>query len=176
MRTSPTNSVFRQGAIAYIAAFAERTQGVVEAKRKAILDGMLFEVFFDPEVELRKEFKTQAFQSLFAPQAHKVLAPSFAFIAECLLPNVWRFYALPGKNQHVVVDVVSRPAAKDGSHVLESIHCDGESILWLEDPDYEPDTGEDPPREKLRIKSFEQRLSEQMMVPTQTSHDQLPVI
>ncbi|MDT8840359.1 caspase family protein [Paraburkholderia fungorum] len=152
-------------AFAYIAGFAERAQGFADAKRKAILDGMLFEVFFGPKAELRKEFKTGAFQSLFALQVHKVLAPSFAFIAECLLPNIGRFYALPGKSQRVVVDVSSRPAAKNRSHILESIHCDGESILWLEDPDYELDPGEDPAREKLRIKSFEQRLSEQMMVP-----------
>ncbi len=151
-------------ASAYLREFVARTQKIKPEKRKALLDGMLFEVFYDPKAQLRKTLKTGKFLDLFALQPHKELAPSFEFIAECLLLDAGRFYALPGKKHAVVVDVVTK---KDGvaNHILESLHCSGASILRLEDPDYAPEPGEQPHREKLDLSRFETRLAEQMVVP-----------
>ena len=54
------------GAVAYIDDFASRTFDIDPAKRKAILDGMLFEAFFDPHAKLRQQFKLRNFERLFA--------------------------------------------------------------------------------------------------------------
>ncbi|MDB5990600.1 MAG: Peptidase caspase catalytic subunit p20 [Herbaspirillum sp.] len=153
-----------KSAIAYLCDFVARTQKVKPDKRKALLDGMLFEVFYDPKAQLRKTLKTGMFLELFSLQLHKELAPSFEFIAECLLPHTGRFHALPGKTHAVVVDVVT---TKDGAanHILESLHCGGASILRLEDPDDAQEPGEQPRREKLDLARFEARLAEQMVVP-----------
>jgi len=153
-----------RSASAYLRDFVARTQKVKPEKRKALLDGMLFEVFYNPKAQLRKTLKTGMFLELFSLQLHKELAPSFEFIAECLLPHTGRFYALPGKTHAVVVDVVT---TKDGAanHILESLHCGGASILRLEDPDDAPEPGEQPQREKLNLPRFEERLAEQMIVP-----------
>ncbi|KWT70128.1 MULTISPECIES: caspase family protein [unclassified Variovorax] len=155
------------GANAYIADFMSRTAGLKPERRKALLDGMLFEVFFDPDARLRKEFKTRKFQELFRLQQHPRLKPSFDFIAECLLPDIARFYVVPGKNHAVVVDVVTKAGAKEGSHILKSVHCGGDSILWMEDADYAPEPGEPPMLEKLSLAKFEERIAEQMVVPVQ---------
>lgn len=152
-------------AIAYITNFVSRTSGLAPERRKAILDGMLFEVFFDPDGHLRKDFKTRRFQDLFRLQQHAVLKSSFDFIAECLLPDVRRFYAVPGKSHPVVVDVVTKPGAKDRHHVVQSVHFEGESIFWMEDPDYAPEPGQEPMLERLTLASFEERIAEQMVVP-----------
>ncbi len=155
------------GANAYIADFMSRTAGLKSERRKALLDGMLFEVFFDPNARLRKEFKTKRFQALFCLQQHTRLKSSFDFIAECLLPDIGRFYAVPGKSHAVVVDVVTKAGAKAGSHVLKSVHCGGDSIFWMEDADYAPEPGEPPMLEKLSLAKFEERIAEQMVVPAQ---------
>lgn len=152
-------------ATAFIAEFMSRTAGLKAEKRKALLDGMLFEVFFDPDARLRKEFKLQRFQELFRLQQHARLKSSFDFIAECLLPDIARFYALPGKGHPVVVDVVTKAGAKAGNHILKSIHCGGDSILWMEDADYAPEPGEPPMLERLSLAKFEERVAEQMVVP-----------
>ena len=154
------------GARGYIDGFVDRTQGMDEMKRKAILDGMLFEVFFDPLARLRTQFKFGSFQSVFALQTVKELAPSFDFIAECLLPDIGRFHALPGKKHAAVVDVKTKPGTLPGQHIVEGIYFGGSNILWLEDLDYAPEPGETPPREKLSVTSFEEKLAEQMVVPT----------
>jgi hypothetical protein len=53
-----------------------------------------------------------------------------------------------------------------GQHIVEGIYFGGSNILWLEDLDYAPEPGEASPREKLSVTSFEEKLAEQMVVPT----------
>lgn len=154
------------GAQAYIEDFATRTLGLVAKKQSAILDGMLFEVFFDPLARPRANFKLGAFQSLFSLQQLKELAPSFEFIAECLLPDIGRFHALPGKSHPVVVDVVNKPSVKDGEYIVEKVIFGGIDILRIEDQDYTPEPGEEPMRRKLPVSAFEEMLAEQIVVPS----------
>lgn len=154
-----------RGAIAYLSNFMSRTAGLKPERRKALLDGMLFEVFFDPEARLRKDFKMGKFQALFDLLQHADLKPSFDFIAECLLPDIARFYALPGKSHAVVVDVVTKAGAKSGNHVLTAVHCGGDDILWMDDPDYAPKPGETPMHRKMNVAEFEEYLADEMVVP-----------
>lgn len=154
-----------KAANAYLADFASRTSGIKEEKRKALLDGILFEIFYDPDGKLRRGFKMRKFQEVFALQRHPELQPSFDFIAECLLPEVARFHAIPGKRHAVVVDVLTRPGAKADLHTLESMHCGGENILWQEDEDYTPEAGEPRMVENLSLTRFEERVAEQMVMP-----------
>lgn len=150
----------------YLRDFVARTQGVKSEKRKALLDGMLFELFFDAQAKLRKEFKTRKFQDLFFLQQHEDLSQSFDFLAECLLPDAGRFYSIPGKKHPVVVDVVTVSEGAAKTHLLESIDCGGANVLWLEDEDYAIEPGKPPQTEKLGISKFEERLAEQMVVPS----------
>ncbi len=152
-------------ASAYLDDFVTRTQGMKPEKRKALLDGMLFEVFFDSNAKLRKEFKTRKFQEVFFLQQHKDLALSFDFIAECLLPDSGHFFSIPGKKHPIVVDVVTVANGGANTHLLESVDCGGANVLWLEDEDYAAEPGKSPHTEKLGISRFEEKLAEQMVVP-----------
>ncbi|UBB15386.1 caspase family protein [Comamonas odontotermitis] len=153
-------------AISYIERFASRTTGIETTKRKAILDGMLFEAFYDPDAKLRDSFKLRQFGSLFALQLHDELMSSFDFIAECLLLDIGRFHAIPGKRHEVAVDVKFK-ALDDGDdrRIVEAVIFGGKNILWLEDDDYLPDPSKDPRYSKLNRETLEARLSEQMIVP-----------
>lgn len=151
-------------AAAYLDNFVSLTSSIEEEKRKALLDGVLFEIFFDPNAKLRMKYKLGRFKEIFALQRHKSLLPSFDFIAECLLPEARRFFTIPGKRLEVVVDVVTRPGAKTDHHILESLHCGGESILWQEDQDYVPEPGEPAQRQRLTLGEFETLLAEQMVI------------
>lgn len=152
-------------ASAYLDTFMERTSGMSDAKRKALLDGMLFEVFFDSMAKLRKDFKLQCYQEVFHLQQHKELGSSFDFIAECLLPSVDKFYAIPGKRHQVVVDITTDWDHDANADRVMAVHCSGSSILWLEDDDLQPEPGEPIPYMKLRIGQFEEQLSRQIVVP-----------
>lgn len=154
-----------RGAMSYLREFASRSHGIEDGKRKALLDGMLFEVFFDPDAKLRKDFKLRDFSELFELQRHKELQPSFDFIAECLLPESGRFHSIPGKGHEVVIDVITSPTPDGEACILESVHYGGSNVLWLEDEDYSNGPDGKPMRERLSIAKFEKRMLEQMAVP-----------
>jgi hypothetical protein len=143
----------------YISDFVSRTQGLEAAKRKALLDGMLFEIFFDPTAHIRDTPKTRYQNPVFDLQQYGFLSESFDFISECLVPYSDRFYLLPGKGHAVTVDVVIKRGADQKRHV-ERIYHGGENILrtqW--------DDAAELANDKISIEEFEQRLCEDMAVP-----------
>jgi hypothetical protein len=152
------------GANAYIREFLGRTSGLTLDKRKALLDGMLFEVFFDGKGELRKIFKTERFNDVFRLQQFAELSESFDFISECLVLYVNRFYSIPGKKHRVAVDVVS---SSTNSHkaTVKAAHVAGADILWMGDEYFAQDPGKSLRCYAMTIDKFEAKVSEEMAVP-----------
>ncbi|MGA9256897.1 MAG: hypothetical protein WBV98_09855, partial [Candidatus Sulfotelmatobacter sp.] len=148
---------------AYIKNFLAKTNGLAEDKRKALLDGMLFEVFFDSKGELRRMFKTERFAEVFRLQQFDELSGSFDFISECLLLNANRFYSIPGKKHHVAVDVVSS-SKKTDTPTIKAVHIAGTDILWMEDEFFAEDPGKTEYR-SIQVGKFEEKLSDEMVVP-----------
>lgn len=104
-------------------------------KSRALLDGMLFEVFFDSKGDLRREMKNDRFDELFALQQYGALSESFTFISECLIPYSHRFHLLPGRDREVSVDVTTRQ--KEDEVFIEGVLLGGSNILWVKDMDDE---------------------------------------
>ena len=71
--------------------FMDRTSSLAHRKRKALLDGILFEIFFNSEGKLRDDPKIQRFNEVFRLQQFAELKSSFDFIAECLVTDAGRF-------------------------------------------------------------------------------------
>ena len=107
------------------------TSGYPQDKRKALLDGMLFEIFFDKDGKLRKRVKRKYFEDIFELQQHDELRESFEFIAKALTAAGGDFYAVPGKGHELAVSV-STKKTKDGA-VVDAIYIGGEDVLRIED-------------------------------------------
>jgi uncharacterized caspase-like protein len=155
-----------QKATAYIHNFLERTYGLDDEKRRALLDGMLFEIFFDSNGRLRDSIKGEFFNDVFDLQENHALAPSFDFIARCLKPHAGRFYAVPGKMDRVVIDVVlqSLPEDVNSPSSVTKVYFAGQDLLRPEDEDIQ--IGEEPDSySRLTRHAFEKRISEQLVVP-----------
>jgi hypothetical protein len=152
------------GANSYIGNFITRTSGVALEKRKALLDGMLFEVFFNSKGELRKIFKTERFNEVFRLQQFEDLSESFNFISECLILYVNRFYSIPGKKNRVAVDIISS-SAKSRPPKIKAVHVGGVDILWMEDDFFAKDPNNRVRYREMAIEKFEARCSEEMAVP-----------
>jgi len=112
-----------------IADFMQRTQGLGDDKRKALFDGMLFEIFFGPDGQLREYPKTRCFNDVFTMQAFEVLKPSFDFIAECLLPAVQRFYSIPGKAHGVAAAVTVDADDLAAVNPITAVFVGGQNVL-----------------------------------------------
>jgi hypothetical protein len=148
-------------AIEYLTEFMNRTNGFGASGRKSLLDGMLFEIFFDSRAKLRTQPKTRYFDDVFELQQHKALAASFAFISECLLAHLDRFHAIPGKPRDITVDVVTKKDA-EGRFLIERVLFEGADILWIDDDDvFEGKTS----HRAMSVEKFTKRLSDEMIVP-----------
>jgi hypothetical protein len=148
----------------FVVSFMTETSGYPKDKRRAILDGMLFEVFFDPDAKLRPDIKNGMFDELFELQKHESLSPSFDFIAKALMTTRGSFYAVPGKSQELSVTI---KAEKSGStFVVKSVYANGLNILRLEDDEYAADADGKKMYYRWSAEKLERSLSHEMVVPS----------
>ncbi|GLO03518.1 caspase family protein [Pseudomonas putida] len=150
-------------AIMFIQHFLEKTGGLTEDKRRALLDGMLFEVFFDKHGKLRQEIKDRRFPELFALQQYESTAASFAFIGECLLPYTNRFHMLPGKPSEMAVDVVLEARNHPECPYVTRICFASGNLLRAEDQNVE--SGEPKQFISYSVETFERQISMQLLIP-----------
>jgi Caspase domain len=145
----------------WIRSFPERTQGMKPAKRKAILDGILFEIFFDSQGEPRKQPKINFFNEAFDLEQYPEFKDSFDFIAGALANQATHMFAIPGKGQTMTADV-----QVGDDNVIEGVFVGGKNYLTEEEDD--PfELGKDMGifHRTLRRDRFENELSQQMLVP-----------
>ncbi len=145
-------------AIAFVTNFASQTSGYAPTKRKAILDGMLFEIFFNSKAELRDSIKGGYFDELFDLERSPKFKPSFDFIAESLTAARGDFYALPGSGHDLAVTIATK-STKEGT-VVKAVYIDGKDVLREEEDVW--DTGKYSTLTHAKIKKM---LSEQLVIP-----------
>jgi len=144
----------------YINEFSGRVADVTPEKAKNILDGMLFEVFFNKNGEIRDDFKMSRFNDLFALNRILEFAASFEFISEVLINYQNRFYVIPGKSRAVSVDVVSS-FVETGEQLISEIHFEGFNILRKVDDGSKEDWGGYP----IKYEKLLQTISTEMAIP-----------
>lgn len=148
-------------AIEFLDSFMPKTQGFKEDRRKALLDGILFEIFFDSRGNLRDQPKNRQLEKVFDLHQYQDLSASFDFIAECLLLRSERFYAIPGKKREITVDVVTKK--KSGNRqMIQKVMYNGEDILWIDEDEF---IGGTSGYREISRQRFEKRLCDEMIVP-----------
>jgi hypothetical protein len=153
-----------RSAIAYIRNFQARTVGMPTTKQKALLDGMLLEVFFDSKGQLRTLIRDGHFDDLFELQKYPALEKSFEFISECLVSHGDRFHSIPGRKHSVALNILTKKKGIN-DHAVSSINFGSTNILWLQDAYFADKNGQPVQYESLRRTQFESRLAEEMLVP-----------
>jgi hypothetical protein len=151
-------------AIGFLNSFMAKTGAFDEDRRKALIDGILFEIFFDSGAQLREQPKNLRLDEVFELQRYPELSGSFAFISECLLTHADRFHAIPGKDRAITVDAVTRKKAGK-KHVVKEVRFEGSNILWIDENSIVSAFADESGYRKMSIKDFEKRLSDEMVVP-----------
>lgn len=147
-------------AISYITNFHKKVAEIPSEKYKPILDGMLFEVFFNSKGELRKGFKISKFNDIFELRKISEFAPSFEFIAEVLLNHQNRFYVIPGKQRSVSVDVVAEQN-ESGEFLVTGVFFEGVNVLRKTGANVVDDIGAYP----IKYEKLLQNISNEMVIP-----------
>ncbi len=147
----------------FLTNFMSITSGFEVEKRKAILDGMLFEIFFNPKGELRESIKSRYFDDVFELQRYPEVKESFDFISQALTSARGNFYALPGKNLELAVSVATK-TDKD-CYRVEGVFLGGADILRAEDKEWDV-----PGDERFYLLTdhvaLNKKLSEELVVPS----------
>ena len=123
----------------FVNEFASRTQSFPVARRKAILDGMLFEVFFDRKGEVRRKIKGALFNELFALDETEALRDSFQFISDALVAANAEVYVPPGSDRSLAVTIKTKKSKK--GYKVEGIYIDGVDHLRIEHDGWIDDAG-----------------------------------
>ena len=108
----------------FICTFKDKTKGVKADKIKCLLDGIIFEIFFNSDGELRERFKNRYFNVVFSLEKFAVYKESFDFISSVLLPYHYKFFAVPGKNLPVTADITL-----DEKLLVTEVHINGRNRL-----------------------------------------------
>lgn len=147
-------------AVNFIQDIRSKLSGVTKEKSKCILDGMLFEIFFNSDGEIRQDFKDAKFNVLFSLKALPEFSDSFEFIAETTMRYQHRFYVIPGKTHSVSVDIIETKN-EDDEHLISEICFEGHNIIRKEDKNDQYDWGMKP----IKFSSLRRRLSKEMVIP-----------
>ena len=146
-----------------MSSFADLTADFPADKRKAILDGMLFEIFFDPDAKLRPDIKGRYFNEMFELQKHASVRGSFELISEALVAARGDLNAVPGKI-HGLAMTVGTKKVKDAYRV-ESIYVDGADVLRCDDEEFADDDPAARTYSRRKPAQFEEQLSQELLIP-----------
>ncbi len=142
----------------FIEHFMQHTADLPSERRKGILDGILFEMFFDANGTFRSTRKLRCFNQAFALQKFEDLAASFDFLSAALAPHQQHFHVVPGRGRPAAIDIRLQDDPQDS---VADISFGGGSILR---PDGRHE-GEDPEYRRYARAAFEELLSHQLMIP-----------
>jgi hypothetical protein len=147
-------------AISFIKNFALRTAGMAQSKQKALLDGILFEIFFNSNGDFRFSPKDRNFNYAFNLQKFETLAPSFKFISDALQIFKDRFHVAPPGRRHGVA--VNIQLLQDPLNAIDRVNLDGVDVLRLDDKDWED---EERTYSTQSREDFEDLISRQLIIP-----------
>ncbi|WP_237064627.1 caspase family protein [Loktanella sp. M215] len=146
----------------FIEDFKSRTAQFGKLKRKALLDGMLFEIFFDSTGNLRPKIKSKYFDEVFDLQKIPELKASFEFIADTLSAAGANFIQLPGRGH--VLDVTVSTKKKKKGYLVESVFIGGLDLFQRPESDWD-DLDGIPLYSKTIIERLNANLSHELVVP-----------
>jgi len=154
-----------RSAIGFIQSFVTRTTGFPPVAREALLDGMLFEVFFNATGDLRKTIKSGYFSELFELQRFEVLKGSFDFISETLTVAGADLYVLPGRDHELAASVSVKKLSE--GFLIDAIYVDSKNILRQGDGGWTNDDGT-PAYSRIDADDLSVALVEQLVVPSRS--------
>ena len=149
----------------FIKNFNEKINGMSEEKAVNLLEGMLFEIFFDSKGNIRRSFKISKFNLTFELQKISNLTPAFGFISECLVPFLNRFYVLPGKATDAISVELETQENENSENEILGVYFEGNNILRKVEKPTRGLLGKKSLYKNIWYNDFVDMLSEEMVIP-----------
>jgi hypothetical protein len=162
------------GAIDYIDEFKDRTSELEVTQRKAILDGMLYEIFFDSAGQHRARLKLGEFARVFELAGDGDFRSSLSFLGNCLEPYADRYHVMPGRLDVVNVTLTADPPRADGKRPVTGIWLDSTNIFRELEDDGDGIFFGLRSSNELNFTGLREYLSQQLIIPPNLLHIDAP--
>jgi len=129
-----------------------------------MLNGILFEIYFDSHSRFRLKKKTGLMDSVFALEESQEFARSFDYIRQALLPYEKHLFYMPGNQKEILVDIINSKEIA-GKSTVESISTDGQDVFYCLDRQTLVSNAETTFQSATSVSRFESDLASAMTTP-----------
>jgi hypothetical protein len=148
----------------YFTSLADRLIALDDEVAFHVLNGILYEIYFDSHDRYRQKRKTERLSDVFALETLPAFTRSFEFIRQALMQYKKYLFYVPGSARDVLVDVVNTEVAEGKSSVV-SVSVEGQDVLYAADGQTLASNASIPLRLSQTVEQFESELAAAMVVP-----------
>jgi hypothetical protein len=129
-----------------------------------ILNGMLYEVYFDSDDRFREKKKTDELDPLLSLHDDERFVLSFEFIRQALLPYQKQLFYVPGSDRDVLIDV-KLLSVEEGKVAVQRILVEGQDVFYSNDGTTLVANADAEASYSRSREQFEEELLAEMVVP-----------
>jgi len=148
----------------YLSALALRLGALSPEVAFHVLNGCLYEVYFDSHDRFRSRKKTEKLEDVFLLEEADEFRRSFNFIAQSLIPYQKQLFYLPGTRRDVLMDVVNT-APSEGKSSVRHVLFDGQDVFYAADGETLIANAKTEFYSTHKVAAFEQEMLDQTATP-----------
>lgn len=152
-------------AMTYLKNLQTRLDAVGEKSGFHLLNGMLFEIYFDSEGRFRSAAKSDEIDNIFQMEESEHYRKSFEFIHQALRPYAKSLFYVPSSARGISVDVSCIDFEED-EKAVDGIYFEGDNVLYDEAGENYFDPHVNKFITKMRKSKIMHSLSKAMVVPS----------
>jgi len=152
-------------AVPYFSHMHDKLRALDDEVAFHVLNGILFEIYFDSQGRFRGKKKTEKMDDVFSLEESPQFAKSFDFIRQMLMQYEKHLFYMPGSARDVLVDIINTEEADEKS-TIQSISIEGQDVFYAADGETLISNAEIPFHYSQTVAEFESGLASAMSTPT----------
>jgi len=152
-------------AVTYLENLHERLSSLGESMFFHVMNGILFEIYFDSSGCFRNSPKAQMIDAVFRVEESEIFKNSFRFAQQALIPYLKNLFYIPSSVRGISFNVVCGEHEQD-MKAVEAVFFEGDNILYDSDGEQYFDPSEDDFLDERTRESIKDSLSQASAVPS----------
>lgn len=152
-------------AVTYLDNLQDRLSSLGERTFFHVLNGILFEIYFDSSGYFRNSPKTQMIDDVFRVEESEIFKNSFRFAQQALIPYLKNLFYIPSSARGISFDVVCGEHEQD-MKAVEAVLFEGDNVLYNSDGERYFDPSEDDFLAERTREDIKDSLSQASAVPS----------
>lgn len=152
-------------AMSYLDNLQDRLSSLNDSVSFHVLNGILFEIYFDSTGNVRSTPKSDMIDPVFRVEESETYNDSFQFIMQALTPYLKHLFYIPSSARGISIDVTCIDFEQN-TKALNAVYFEGDNVLYDDSGDHYFDPNEDDFLHGASRKEIKQVLSLSLVVPS----------